>query len=75
MLEGGCSHGGYKIASRGEREDGGRQRTFLSLAMLPQPLSGQYQAVKETTGRGTEVFVHRNGHWIHTGWHLDTVAD
>ena len=29
----------------------------------------------ETTGRGTEVFVRRSGKWIHTGWHLDTVAD
>lgn len=28
----------------------------------------------ETTGRGTEVFVRRGGHWIHTGWHLDTVG-
>lgn len=27
-----------------------------------------------TTGRGTEVFVRRDGRWIHTGWHLDTVA-
>jgi hypothetical protein len=27
----------------------------------------------ETTGRGTEIFVRRNGKWIHTGWHLDTV--
>lgn len=31
-------------------------------------------ASQETTGRGTEVFVRRNGRWIHTGWHLDTVA-
>ncbi len=29
----------------------------------------------ETTGRGTEVFVHRHGRWIHTAWHLDTVGD
>jgi hypothetical protein len=27
-----------------------------------------------TTGRGTEIFVRRSGTWIHTGWHLDTVA-
>jgi hypothetical protein len=32
-------------------------------------------ATQETTGRGTEVFVRRNGRWIHTGWHLDTVGD
>jgi len=29
----------------------------------------------ETRGRGTEIFVRRAGRWIHTGWHLDTVAD
>jgi Domain of unknown function (DUF4440) len=29
---------------------------------------------EETSGRGTEVFVRRNGRWIHTGWHLDKVA-
>jgi hypothetical protein len=29
----------------------------------------------ETRGRGTEVFVHRDGRWIHTGWHLDAVGD
>ena len=28
----------------------------------------------ETTGRGTEIFVKRNGRWIHTGWHLDAVG-
>jgi hypothetical protein len=27
----------------------------------------------ETRGRGTEMFVRRDGRWIHTGWHLDTV--
>lgn len=29
---------------------------------------------EEIAGRGTEVFVRRNGRWIHTGWHLDKVA-
>ena len=29
----------------------------------------------ETTGRGTEIFVHRRGRWIHTGWHLDKVPN
>jgi hypothetical protein len=29
----------------------------------------------ETTGRGTEIFVRRNGRWIHTGWHLDRIAN
>lgn len=31
-------------------------------------------ATQVTTGRGTEVFVLREGQWIHTGWHLDTVG-
>lgn len=30
---------------------------------------------EEIRGRGTEVFVRRNGRWIHTGWHLDAVSD
>jgi Domain of unknown function (DUF4440) len=29
---------------------------------------------EEISGRGTEVFVRRNGRWIHTGWHLDDVT-
>jgi hypothetical protein len=29
---------------------------------------------QEVAGRGTEVFVRRDGRWIHTGWHLDSVA-
>ena len=28
----------------------------------------------ETTGRGTEIFVRRDGRWVHTGWHLDRVG-
>ncbi len=28
---------------------------------------------QDTFGRGTEIFVKRNGRWIHTGWHLDNV--
>lgn len=30
---------------------------------------------EETRGRGTEIFLRRAGRWIHTGWHLDTIAD
>ena len=37
-------------------------------------LSDSAGQAHETTGRGTEVFVRRGGRWIHTGWHLDTVA-
>ena len=29
----------------------------------------------ETAGRATEIFVRRNGRWIHTGWHLDAVTN
>ena len=33
-------------------------------------------SLRETKGRGTEVFVHRpGGSWAHTGWHLDTIAN
>lgn len=38
-------------------------------------LTGSDGMASETTGRGTEVFVRRNGRWIHTGWHLDTVGN
>lgn len=31
-------------------------------------------STSETRGRGTEMFVRRDGRWIHTGWHLDTVV-
>jgi hypothetical protein len=30
-------------------------------------------ALSETNGRGTEIFVRRDGTWIHTGWHLDAL--
>jgi hypothetical protein len=33
--------------------------------------TGTSQAI---AGRGTEVFVRRDGRWIHTGWHLDRVG-
>ena len=35
-------------------------------------LSSAAGEAREITGRGTEVFVRRDGRWIHTGWHLDT---
>lgn len=37
-------------------------------------LKGPNGEKQETTGRGTEIFVRRNGRWAHTGWHLDTVG-
>ena len=37
-------------------------------------LSDRAGGAQETTGRGTEVFVRREGRWIHTGWHLDTLG-
>jgi hypothetical protein len=27
---------------------------------------------EQATGRATEVFVKRRGHWVNTGWHLDS---
>jgi hypothetical protein len=30
---------------------------------------------RSKTPATTEIFVRRNGRWIHTGWHLDTVAN
>ncbi len=27
---------------------------------------------RSRAGRGTEVFVRRDGSWVHTGWHLDS---
>lgn len=36
-------------------------------------LRGADGALSETTGRGTEIFVRREGKWVHTGWHLDAV--
>ena len=32
-------------------------------------------AAHEIAGRGTEIFVRRDGRWIHTGWHLDQVPN
>jgi hypothetical protein len=32
-------------------------------------------ARRETIGRGTEVFVRRNGKWAHTAWHLDKTGE
>ncbi|MEO7996654.1 MAG: nuclear transport factor 2 family protein [Gemmatimonadaceae bacterium] len=37
-------------------------------------MKGKDDNVVETVGRGTEVFVLRNGRWVHTSWHLDKVA-
>ncbi len=44
-------------------------------------LYGRYRVVLETggvtralQGRLTEVFVRRDGRWLHPGWHLDTVV-
>ena len=41
-------------------------------------LYGRYEVVissdgaeRTMSGRLTEVFVHRNGKWLHPGWHLD----
>lgn len=39
------------------------------LATLAAPDGGE----QTVSGRGTEVFVRRNGAWAHTAWHLDAV--
>lgn len=44
---------------------------YTSFHLVLKGRDGQSQ---ETTGRGTEIFVRRNGRWAHTGWHLDTVG-
>lgn len=45
---------------------------YTSFRVVLRDAAGNLQ---ETAGRGTEVFVHRGGRWVHTGWHLDTVGD
>jgi hypothetical protein len=44
---------------------------YTSFRVVLRDPAGQTQ---ETTGRGTEIFVRRNGRWVHTGWHLDQVG-
>jgi hypothetical protein len=44
---------------------------YTSFRIVLTDRAGQAQ---ETTGRGTEVFVRRQGRWVHTGWHLDAVG-
>ncbi len=44
---------------------------YTSFHLVLKGANGEKQ---ETLGRGTEIFVRRNGHWAHTGWHLDTVG-
>lgn len=45
--------------------------TYSTFRIVMRGKDGKSQ---ETSGRGTEVFVMRNGRWIHTAWHLDKVA-
>ena len=44
---------------------------YTSFRLVLKSPAGQ---TEETTGRGTEIFVRRNGRWVHTGWHLDKVC-
>jgi Domain of unknown function (DUF4440) len=73
--------------SRGFREGGGRLLTLEFPETQAQRygdvvvLYGRYAVTftsggseKSVSGRLTEVFVRRDGRWIHPGWHLDTVA-
>jgi len=54
-----------------------RQQRFGDVVVL----YGRYEAVIQSggaertlRGRLTEMFVHRNGKWVHPGWHLDLTA-
>lgn len=73
--------------SRGFREGGGRLVSLEFPETQAQRfgdvvvLYGRYAitltsggAEKTVSGRLTEVFVRRDGRWIHPGWHLDTVS-
>lgn len=44
---------------------------YTSFRLVLKSATGQ---AEETTGRGTEIFVRRNGRWVHTGWHLDKIG-
>jgi hypothetical protein len=44
---------------------------YTSFRLVLKSPAGQ---TEETTGRGTEIFVRRDGRWVHTGWHLDKVG-
>ncbi|MEO8380332.1 MAG: nuclear transport factor 2 family protein [Acidobacteriota bacterium] len=71
-------------SSRGFKESGGRLVSLSFPETRAQRLGdtivfyGSYEVTiatgdQETTvhGRLTEVFVKRNGRWLHPGWHLD----
>ena len=73
--------------SRGFREGGGRLVRLEFPETQAQRygdvvvLYGRYAVTfatggseKSVAGRLTEVFVRRDGRWLHPGWHLDTVA-
>ena len=72
--------------SRGFREGGGRLVSLEFPETQAQRygdvvvLYGRYRVVfiaggseRDVSGRLTEVFVRRDGRWLHPGWHLDTV--
>ncbi len=74
-------------ASRGFHAEGGRLLKLEFPETEAQRygdvvvLYGRYAVVYESggaekavSGRLTEMFVRQGGGWIHTGWHLDTVA-
>jgi hypothetical protein len=57
----------------GGSSDPGRSREEHERARRParvfETALGDRSAVD--TGRGTEIFVRRNGKWVDVGWHLD----
>ena len=49
------------------------QQQWQQQAARVQQWQQQQQAARvQQSGRVTEVFVRRNGHWVNPGWHTDT---
>jgi hypothetical protein len=48
----------------------GNTAVLYSLYLYEQEVNGRPQGA--TSGRATEVFVHRGGRWVNVGWHLDS---
>ncbi len=45
---------------------------ILYTEYLFETVSGKDRTPATVTGRGTEIFVRRNGRWLNSGWHLDS---
>ena len=47
---------------------------FIGINMNDGPFTNRGSAERTMRGRLTEMFVRRDGKWLHPGWHLDLVA-